>query len=146
ARRPRCALRHLAVPWLAVALLATAWPASAQMTSVTLGSAWMRPARAGQDSARTYVDIGSDQPLTLTEVTTPDARSVEFVRVAPGGSAADEVIVAALPVTPGTPTRLAFRGSHLRLVGINRDLPQRGTRAGDPALRRQPWPCDPCLR
>ncbi len=122
ARRPRHALRYLAVRWLAMAMFVTAWPASAQMASVALTSAWMRPARAGQDHARAYVDIASDVPLTLTQATTPDARTVEIVRVAPGGSAADEAVVATMPVTPGTPTRLAFRGSHLRLVGIKRDL------------------------
>ncbi len=122
ARRPRSALQHLAVPLLAVAMLVTAWPASAQMASISLTSAWMRPARAGQDNARAYVDIASDVPLTLTQATTPDARTVEIVRVAPGGSAADEAVVATMPVAPGTPTRLAFRGSHLRLVGILRDL------------------------
>ncbi len=122
AQHPRRAWQHVAGRWLAVVMLVAAWPAGAQMASITLTSAWMRPARAGQDSARAYVDIASDMPLTLTQATTPDARAIEIVRVAPGGSAADEVVVTTMPVTPGTPTRLAFRGSHLRLVGLNRDL------------------------
>lgn len=122
ARRNCSAAPRLAALWLSAAMLVTAWPASAQMASITLTSAWMRPARAGQDSARAYVDIASDMPLTLTQATTPDARTIEIIRVAPGGSAAEEVAVATMPVTPGSPTRLAYLGSHLRLVGINRNL------------------------
>lgn len=121
ARRRPPAMQQIAVRGLVITLLAAACPVIAQMASVTLTSAWMRPALAGT-TARAYVDIGSDMPLTLTQATTPDARTIEIVRVAPGGSAADELVVATLPVTPGTPTRLAFRGSHLRLVGVNRDL------------------------
>jgi copper(I)-binding protein len=32
-------------------------------------------------------------------------------------------IVRSLPVAAGTPTRLAFKGSHLRLIGLRRDVP-----------------------
>jgi len=122
ARHPGSTMPHLVARWLVAAMLAVAWPASAQMASIKLTSAWMRPAHAGQAAAQAYVDIASDVPLTLTLATTPDARAVELVRMAPGGSAADEVVVATMPVASGTPTRLAYRGSHLRLVGVKRDL------------------------
>ena len=122
ARRTGSTASRNAARWLACAVLLAAGPAGAQMAAITLTSAWMRPAQAGQDSARAYVDIASDLPLTLTQATTPDARAIEFVSVAPGGSAMDETVVATMPVTPGTPTRLAFRGSHLRLIGVNRNL------------------------
>ncbi len=106
---------------LTAAALAVALDAGAQTAVVDLNSVWMRPAVAGQARARAYVDIRSDTALTLTEASTPVARAVEFVTVS-GANGADETVVATLPVAPGTPTRLAFRGNHLRLLEINRDL------------------------
>ena len=104
----------------AAAILGIACHAGAQSAAVDLDSAWMRPALAGQARARTYVDIKSDTALTLTQATTPVAGAIEFVTVAGNGDA--ETVVATVAVAPGVPTRLAFRGNHLRLVDINRDL------------------------
>ena len=116
-RRVRC------LAWaIALVALAAGAHANAQSASIVLTSAWMRPALDGPGSARAYVDIASDTALTLTRATTPVARTVEFVVVATGGTSADETVVATVPVTPGTPTRLAFRGNHLRLVDVNRPL------------------------
>jgi copper(I)-binding protein len=39
-----------------------------------------------------------------------------------GTNGADESVVDSVQVAPGAPTRLAFRGNHLRLLDINRDL------------------------
>ncbi len=106
---------------LAAAAMAVALDAGAQTARVDFNSVWMRPALAGQARARAYVDIKSDAALTLTEASTPVARAIEFVAVS-GTTGAEETVVATFAVTPGTPTRLAFRGNHLRLLGINRDL------------------------
>jgi copper(I)-binding protein len=106
---------------LAAAALAVALDAGAQTAAVDLNSVWMRPALAGQARARAYVDIRSDTALTLTSAETPVARAIEFVTVS-GSNGAEETVVPTVPVAPGTPTRLAFRGNHLRLLEINRDL------------------------
>ena len=99
--------------------LAIALPACA--VGIELKSAWMRPAVAGQD-ARAYVDIVSDAPLKLVGATTPAARRVQLVAVTiTDGSDAGKV-VKSFAVVPGTPTRLAYKGSHLRLVGVRQDI------------------------
>lgn len=106
---------------LTVTVVAIALDAAAQTAAIDFSSAWMRPATAGQARARAYVDIKSDAALTLMGATTPVARAVEFVMVS-GTDGAEETVVATVQVAPGAPTRLAFRGNHLRLLDINRDL------------------------
>ena len=105
---------------LAGALLALA-AASAFAADIRLSSAWMRPAPAGSD-AKAYVDIASDTPLTLVGATTPVARKVEIVQVTNYDGTDPGKVVKSLAVEPGTPTRLAYKGSHLRLLGVRRDL------------------------
>ena len=120
-RAPHAVLQRNAWRLLAAAALAVALDVGAQTAIVDLNSVWMRPALAGQARARAYVDIKSDLALTLTEASTPVAHAIEFVIVS-GSNGVEEAVVATVPVAPGTPTRLAFRGNHLRLVDINRDL------------------------
>ena len=92
-RRVRC------LAWaIALVALAAGAQANAQSATIVLTSAWMRPALAGPGSARAYVDIATDTTLTLTQATTPVARTVEFVVVATGGTSADETVVATVPV------------------------------------------------
>jgi copper(I)-binding protein len=88
---------------------------------VTLKTAWMRPAAAGSD-AQIYVDIVSDTDLVLVGASTPAARKIEMVAVTVPGEASDGKVVSSMPVPGGKTTRLAYRGSHLRLVDITRDL------------------------
>ena len=95
--------------------------ASAHAADIKLSSAWMRPAPAGSN-ARAYVDIASDTPLTLVGATTPIARKVEIVQVLKFDGTDPGKVVGKLAVEPGTPTRLAYKGSHLRLVGVRRDV------------------------
>ncbi len=80
----------------------------------------MRPAPAGAELARVYVDIVGDEAFELTGASTPLAQRVEIVTVAPSLDPASETVVATLPIPKGT-TRLAYRGSHLRLSGIRQD-------------------------
>lgn len=89
---------------------------------ITLKSAWMRPAPGGAETARAYVDIESSAALQLVGASTPVARRVEIVLVRQIGDPASEEVVASLPVPAGTTTRLAYRGSHLRLIEIAHDL------------------------
>ena len=104
---------------LALLLLVASACGSALAGPLELRNAWMRPAHAGADLARAYVDIASDETLELTGASTPLAQRVEIV-VAPISDPAAETVVAALPVSKGT-TRLAYRGNHLRLIGIRWD-------------------------
>jgi len=106
---------------LVVALLAAAACGAAHAAEIKLTSAWMRPAPAGAD-ARVYVDIASDTPLTLVGASTPVARKVEIVQVTRFDGTDPGKVVGRMAVEPGTPTRLAYKGSHLRLVKVRRDL------------------------
>ena len=112
-------VRRLLLAALAAATLAGAGAAAAADV-VTLRNAWMRPAPAGAASAQAYVDIDSAAALTLIGADTPFARRVELVRVK-AGDPPTEHAVASMAVPAGGTTRLAFRGDHLRFVGITRD-------------------------
>jgi copper(I)-binding protein len=95
--------------------------ASAAAQDIKLTSMWMRPAEKGS-TAKAYVDIASDAPLTLVGATTPLARKVELVKLTKYDGTDPGKVVTRIPVEPGTPTRLAYKGSHLRLVGVRQDL------------------------
>jgi copper(I)-binding protein len=103
----------------ATLLLVFALPAWA--VDIQLKSAWMRPAAAGDD-ARAYVDIVSDAPLRLVGATTPAARRVQLVLVTNTDGTDPGKVVKSMPIAAGTPTRLAYKGSHLRLVGVRHDI------------------------
>jgi copper(I)-binding protein len=96
--------------------------AAAGAAEVKLHNAWMRPAPAGAESAKAYVDIASDSALALVGASTPAARKVVLVAVTVKDTTIDEKPVRSLPVAAGTPTRLAFNGNHLLLSGITRDI------------------------
>ncbi|MEO8347156.1 MAG: copper chaperone PCu(A)C [Betaproteobacteria bacterium] len=113
---PRISLRSLAAIG---ALVATS---CALAGGVTLKTAWLRPAAAGMDDAQAYVDIVSDAKLELVGASSPVAKRVELVEVNLGKDPPEAKVVASMPVPAGKTTRLAFKGSHLRLVGITKDL------------------------
>jgi hypothetical protein len=112
----RCAAASV----VAVSLCASA--ADAPAGSVTLKTGWLRPVAAGMAEAKVYVDITSETDLVLVGATTPVARKVELVDVTTQGEQSQAKVVAAIPVPGGTTTRLAYLGSHLRLVDVNKDL------------------------
>jgi periplasmic copper chaperone A len=89
---------------------------------VQLSNAWMRPAPAGANAARAYVDISSNATLDLVGATTPIARSVAIVHVGTIGDASTEQVVKSFAVPAGTTTRLAYLGDHLRLTSITKDV------------------------
>ena len=95
---------------------------AASAAQVTLSSVWMRPAVAGAQSARAYLDIQSDANVDLVGATTPVARRVEIVQVKTIDDPSTERVVKKFAVPGGTTTRLAYLGDHLRLVGIKRAL------------------------
>ena len=96
--------------------------AGALAGEVTLKSAWLRPAAAGMGEAQAYVDIVSEADLELVGASTPFAQKVELVLVATNNEPPDPKVVATLPVPAGKTTRLAYRGSHLRLVEITKSF------------------------
>jgi copper(I)-binding protein len=102
-------------------LLAAVIALPAHAVDIRLTSAWMRPAAPGQ-SAPAYVDIVSDTPLRLTGATTPAARKVELVVVRRTDGTDPGKVVKGLDVAAGTPLRLAYKGNHLRLVGVREPL------------------------
>ncbi|MCC7327480.1 MAG: copper chaperone PCu(A)C [Burkholderiales bacterium] len=107
---------------LAFAIAAALFSGALHAAEVTLANAWMRPAMARTASARVYVDIDSSVALELVGAATPVARSVQIVLVRNIDDPASEVVVKSLAIPVGTTTRLAYRGNHLRLTDINRDL------------------------
>ncbi len=59
----------------------------------------------------------------LTGASTPFAKKVELVQVLiKDGQPGEAKVVASMPVPGGKTTRLAYRGSHLRLVDITKDF------------------------
>jgi hypothetical protein len=106
---------------LVLVFVLSALAGGALAADIKLTSAWMRPAPAGSD-ANAYVDISSDTPLTLVGATSPVARRVELVLVKKYDGTDPGKVVKRMAVEAGTPMRLAYRGSHLRLVGVRRDL------------------------
>jgi copper(I)-binding protein len=106
----------------ALALAGLAFAGVLQAANVTLKSAWMRPAPGGAETARAYVDIESDAPVELVGADTPVARGVQIVLVRRIDDPDSEQVVKSLPVPVGPATRLAYRGNHLRLLGIAHDL------------------------
>ena len=116
----RCTAALVIAVSLVVSLLASAADTPAGGISLKIG--WMRPAAAGMAEAKVYVDITSETDLVLVGATTPVARKVELVDVTTKGEQSEAKVVASMPVPAGKTTRLAYLGSHLRLVDINKDL------------------------
>jgi hypothetical protein len=98
--------------------------AGAIAEDVTLKTAWMRPAAAGTAEAQAYVDIvnAGAKDLDLVGATTPYAKKAELVQLAAGGDLSQAKVVKSMPVPAGKTTRLAYRGSHLRLIDITQDI------------------------
>lgn len=97
--------------------------ASMAAAEVRLENAWLRPAYAGQPAARVYVDIDSTEALKLVAARSPVAKGAELVLVEPPGAELDKQrVVKELPVAAKRPTRLAYLGSHVRLLDIRQDL------------------------
>ena len=94
----------------------------AMADEVTLKAAWLRPAAAGMSEAQAYVDISSNANLELVGASTPFARKVELVLVSTTNVQPESKVVPSIAVPAGVTTRLAYRGSHLRLVEITKDL------------------------
>ena len=86
--------------------------------NVVLKTAWLRPAAAGMAEAQAYVDIVSETDLELVGASTPFAKQVELVQVTMKNDLPEQKVVKSMPVPGGKTTRLAYRGSHLRLVEI----------------------------
>ena len=91
---------------------------------VTLKVAWMRPAAAGMSDVQAYVDIVNESggDLELIGASSPFAKKVELVQVTMKSDALEQKAVASMPVPGGKTTRLAYRGSHLRLVEFTKDV------------------------
>jgi len=116
----RRALRHARC---GIAALCAMSAACALATEVTLRTAWLRPAAGGMAEALAYVDITSDSDLELVGASTPFAKKVELVLVTIKDNVpAEPKVVDSLPVPAGKTTRLAYRGSHLRLVEITKSF------------------------
>jgi len=106
-----------------VAMCAMAGASFATAGDVTLKTAWLRPAAEGMPEALAYVDITSETDLELVGASTPFAKKVELVLVTMKDNVpAEQKVVASIPVPAGKTTRLAYRGSHLRLVDITKDF------------------------
>ena len=105
-----------------VATCAMAASSIAMAGEVTLKSAWLRPAAVGMSEAQAYVDISSDADLVLVGASTPFAKKVELVLVSNKSDPPELKVVPAIEVPAGVTTRLAYRGSHLRLVEITKDF------------------------
>jgi copper(I)-binding protein len=120
----RALQRSLRAIVAACAVAATCGAAAGDQASsnITLKTAWLRPAAVGMAEAQAYVDIISATDLVLVGASTPFAKKVELVEVTMKDDKPEAKVVASMPVPGGKTTRLAYRGSHLRLVDITRDF------------------------
>ena len=106
----------------AIVIALASWSLDAA-AEVTLANAWMRPAAAGQAEAQVYVDIQSTEALKLVGARTPVAKRVELVVLDPPHPDTGKLLVVREIAVPAKQeTRLAFRGSHLRLVEVTRAI------------------------
>ena len=110
---------------IAAAVLALAAAGAAHAADIHLQTAWMRPVAAGSDG-RVYLDIESDAALRLVGASSPLARKVQIIQVQKTDGLDPGKAVRTLPVVAGE-TRLAYKGNHLRLVGVRETLAN-GTR------------------
>ena len=110
-------MKRVALLIAGVVLTPSAW------ADVKLDNGWLRPAYAGQATAMVYVDIESTRALKLVGARSPVARDAELVLVAPAGAdPAAHKVVRELPVPANQTTRLAYLGSHVRLLEIRQEL------------------------
>ena len=106
-----------------LALVAAALTASLAHADVKLENGWLRPAYAGQPAAMLYVDIQSTEALELVAAKSPVAKGAQLVLVDPPGAEPEKhKVVKTLPVAANQATRLAYLGSHVRLLDIQQDL------------------------
>jgi periplasmic copper chaperone A len=125
---PLSCLRSTVAAWAMVASLgalgADATPGATMAEDVTLKTAWLRPVAAGAAEAKAYVDIvnGGSGNLELVGASTTFAKKVELVQVNIPGDASEGKVVKSMAVPGGKTTRLAYRGSHLRLTDITQDI------------------------
>jgi periplasmic copper chaperone A len=102
----------------AVVLATSPFAANAQ---VSLANAWMRPAAAGQKEAQVYVDIRAAEPVKLVSARTPAAKRAELVLLDPPQPDTGKLrVVREIAVPANQETRLAYRGSHVRLLELQR--------------------------
>jgi len=96
--------------------------APAAHAEIVLSNAWMRPVAAAQKEAQVYVDIRASEPMRLVGAASPLARRAELVLFDPPDPETGKLrVVPEIPVKANEETRLAFRGSHVRLVDVTRD-------------------------
>ena len=72
--------------------------------------------------AQAYVDISSNADLELVGASTPFAKKVELVLVSTAKDPPESKVVPSIAVPAGVTTRLAYRGSYLRLVEITKNF------------------------
>ena len=106
-----------------VAALVTASIAADARAQVRLANAWLRPAAMGQKATQVYLDIRASEPLSLVGASATIARGAELVLLErPDPDPENLKVVSAIPVPVGRETRLAYLGSHIRLLDLNRAL------------------------
>jgi hypothetical protein len=103
-------------------LLGMALPASAQQNGIAVTDAWSRVAMAGRTGVvyLTITDTGA--PDRLTGVSSPVATTVTLHETIDDHGVMKMRPVAALPVRPGNPVKLAPGGYHIMLEGLKQPL------------------------
>lgn len=110
----------------AIALASLCVLAAPAHAGVTFANGWMRPAPAGAPAAEAYVDVITDDALTLVAVSTPAAATVEIVEGQVSGGQYRTHVVAQVAIPANSTFRFARFGNVLRLSGVAHDV-----RAGD---------------
>ena len=107
------------------ALCALSLPALAQPTGVAVTEAWSRATTGTAQTAAIYVTVTASEPDRLTGASTPAAAMAELHQSSiEAGVMQMRAVPDGLPVTPGTPIRMAPGGYHLMLMGLKQPLKQ----------------------
>lgn len=107
---------------LAAVLLAVSSLASAAEPVVQVSGAWIRQAVKGQSGTGGFMQLTSNQPLTLTGFRTPVAASAELHEMAMEGDVMRMRAIDALPLPAGQAVALQPGGHHLMLMGLKKAL------------------------
>ena len=100
-------------------------PALAQPAEVAVTQAWSRASTPAAQTGAIYVTVTASQPDRLTGASTPAAAKAELHETLVNAGVVEmRPVASGLPVTPGTPIRMAPGGYHIMLFGLTQPLKQ----------------------
>ncbi len=107
------------VPIVAIAALACAFPAAAE---VTVADAWVRGTIPGQKVTGAFMQIASTTDTALVDASSPSAKFIEIHEMTKVGSVVKMKAVDRLPIPGGRSVELTPSGYHMMLFDLKAPL------------------------